>query len=165
MLASPIRNRSVILGRALPLVAALAALTCGCRVFESTIADPAKLSLTIAPDPVAAEASDDPDYTWRASFTATLTETAGVGANISSINATISEVVDGAVVTGGEAPVVKVEFPDAPTRVEANATAAIECVVHYTLAGGGSQAVVDVVVGVKDDPGYTLSVTARANVE
>jgi len=164
MLASGFRNRSAQ-SLALPLIAILATLSCGCKVFETPKFDPAALSLAIAPEPVTAEVSDDPGYAWVATFTATLTETAGVGANISSVNATLSEVVDGVVVVGGEATLVKIDVSTSASRVEPNGSVTIDCVVHYTLPGGGRGAVVDIVVRVKDDITYTQNVSGRATVE
>lgn len=165
MLAFGFRDSSTALGVALPLIAALAALSCGCKVFESTIADPAVLSLTIAPDPATAQASDDPGYAWLATFTGTLSETAGVAVTINSVNTTLRETSDGTVVTGGEDPLVKIDVATSATRVEANGSIAIDFVVHYTLAGGGREAVVDVVVLVTDDYRRPQNVAVRATLQ
>jgi len=165
MPASRFRNSSLARLLVLPLVASLGGLVAGCKVFESEIADPAALGLTTAPEPATAEASDDPEYAWMATFTATLAETGGVGAAINSVNATLSEVVDGTVVVGGATPLVKLDVSTSASRVEPNGTVTIDVVVHYTLPAGGRQAVVDVVVRATDDWGYTLAATSRSNLE
>lgn len=149
----------------LTLVALVAAILGACSDESSTSADPAELTLTFSPATVTAQSSPRAGFDFRASFTVQVTETAGVGATITSINSTLYESAGGIIVgTPDQGEDVVAAVSAATNRIDAFGTATIGFTIDYRLNGGGREALVDVTVQIEDDNDRVVSETERVGV-
>jgi len=130
----------------------------------STSLESATLSLVASADPVVALPSPDSDYEWLAAFTVGVTEGAGVAGTIQSVQAALSEASGGIIVIGTGDEDAQVNVSSATNSLPAEGTVTLTFNVYYTLPGGGREAVVDIVVQVLDDNGYTVQEALRVNV-
>ena len=130
----------------------------------SSSLDSAELGLVASVDPVVALPSPNADYQWLAPFTVALSESGGVAATIQAVQATLSEASGGIIVIGAEDEEVQVSFTSSTNSLPANGAVTLTFNIYYTLPGGGREAVIDLVVQVLDDNGYTVQDTLRVNV-
>lgn len=84
----------------LGMIVTTSLLTFGCddSTTSSDPIDSAEIEFTISPDPVHAEASTNAEYQWMASFTLTVSETAGIGGDIDSWSANLYESAGGIII-------------------------------------------------------------------
>ena len=123
----------------------------------------ALITITAAPNPVVAVASPVAGFTWRATFTATVTESAGTAVTVNNIGADVKEASNGIPVTTG-GTVVKIVNTDATNQgkqtsqsIPAKGTFTIIFVIDYTLPNGGREAVVDIAVSGLDTNSVTVT--------
>jgi hypothetical protein len=150
----------------LGLVVVASLLTFGCDD-STTSSDPvgvAEIELSFSPDPVNAQASTNAEYQWMASFTLTISETAGTGGDIDSLSANLYESAGGIIINGGENDQVQISTDAESNRVEASSNATVDFNCFYTLPGGGHEALVTVTIRFIDDNGYVTDGTVEVSV-
>jgi hypothetical protein len=135
---------------------------------DSTTTDPtvnAEFSVTVEPDPVSAVDSTNDEFQWLASFTATFTETNGVGSEIQSVTADVVETTDGNEVNSDEDVVFQVQVDTENNRIEGNSSKAVPISVFYTLPGGGTEANINLSFSITDDLDAEVGGTLQVRVE
>jgi hypothetical protein len=165
----------------LPL-AALAGLG-GCSSPTSSSPD-FDVTLTANPDPATASASsgvqykvtnpDDTysyyDYKWRAHFTVTIQENAGMALDITQLNAQVQQATGGIVIppSGGDQVYFKFSSSAAVNHINAKGAADVGYDVWYTLPNGGGEALVTVSFNFlytdSNDNQYTYSKTLDVKI-
>jgi hypothetical protein len=137
---------------------------------------PASITLTANPNPVSSfplppptpeeleEGLDESFFPqFRARFVLTMTETAGVGANIESIFAQVDQASGGIVISTGE--VIQEFTIDSDTnRIEGNGSIPVNIDVSYRLPDGKSEALITVEILASDDNGFDLEGLLRVPV-
>jgi hypothetical protein len=113
----------------------------------------AEFSVTVEPDPVSAVESTNDEFQWLASFTATFTETNGIGSEIQSVTADVVETTDGTVVNSDEDVLYELQVDRESDRIEGNSSKAVPISVFYTLPGGGTEANINLEFSITDDLG------------
>ena len=149
------------------VVAALTALVssaCTDNTTTGTTGLVAQVQSTISPSTVTAQASTDPNFQHEADFTVNLSETAGTGATVSSISATVSEVAGGIAVNTGTV-LDQVHVSSTSNRLDALGTLAIPFQVLYTLPGGGTQSQVNITLSIVDDNGASVGGNVAVNIQ
>jgi hypothetical protein len=149
---------------ALSFIAAGSILACDGPTFVPENPTVSAFAIAVDPDPVEAQASTDPAYSFMISFTADLTESAGVGATFDSTTVTVTELVDGDAVGGVEEEQFKMEVGIELDRIEGNERIEIPIEVFYTLPEGGTEANIDISLFMTDDNGYQVGGTLRVSV-
>jgi hypothetical protein len=124
----------------------------------------AQVQIAVSPTTVSAKPSPDPDYQYEADFTLNLSETAGTGATVDAINATVAEMAGGIAVNTGTV-VDQVHVNSTSNRLNALGTLAIPLQVLYTLPGGGTQAQVAITLTIVDDNGVSVGGNLTVDVE
>jgi hypothetical protein len=127
----------------------------------------AQFNVSVAPDPVSAEGSTNDEFQWLASFTATFTETNGIGAAIESVDTEVIETVDGAAVDSEEEVVfqIQVDIENENNRIEGSSSKDLPISVFYTLPGGGTEATINLAFSILDDNGAEVGGTLQVRVE
>lgn len=124
----------------------------------------AALTLTATPASVTAKASTVTGFSWNATFVATLAESAGTGATISTIAADVKEASGGIPVNTGGTVLSQVKVSPSGSRVAAGGSVTLDFTIEYKLPNGGREAVVDVTVVSVDDNNVQLSRSVRVPV-
>jgi hypothetical protein len=161
--------------RAMMVAGVLAALSLGaCGGSDTTTSPTASPSPTAvpvvttvaSPAEAAVIASTDPAYQWATSFSLTLTETAGVAANLRSISANLQQAAGGIVVTPptGLAEAFRYEVKSPSNRLEASGTLTIGFTFLYTLPQPGQEALITVTLNLYDDLGNAYPQTVQVKV-
>jgi hypothetical protein len=142
------------------------------------------VTLTANPDPASATASsgvqykvtnpDDSvsyyDYRWRAHFTVTIQENAGMALDITQLNAAVQQATGGIVIppSGGDQVYFKFTSSAAVNHINAKGSADVGYDVWYTLPNGGREALVTVSFNFSytdsDDNVYTYSKTLDVKI-
>jgi hypothetical protein len=146
----------------------LVALCISSSCDDDSTTDPtvnAEFSVTVDPDPVSAVESTNDEFQWLASFTATFTETNGVGSEIQSVTANVVETLDGVEVDSDEDVVYQVQVDTESNRIEGNSSNAVPISVFYTLPGGGTEANINLEFSITDDLGAEVGGTLQVRVE
>ena len=129
-----------MLRRTMAVAGAVAALSLGACGGDSTTptdtATPAPtpvITIAASPSEAAAAPSVDPGYQWTASFSVTLTETAGVPLTVRSINVNVQQAAGGIVVTPptGLSEAFRYEIKSAGNRLPGNGTLTVQVTVLY----------------------------------
>jgi hypothetical protein len=121
------------------------------------------LALSVSPKPIVATTATVDGYQWSAPFTATVTESGGVGGTVYSVQAALNQASNGIeVVTDKELVLTQVNATT--SSLPARGSVAIPIVIQYTLPGGGKEAVVDVTVTVAGADGYFYQAAQRYSV-
>lgn len=156
------------------LAAVLAAVGCKATTDNQTSSD---VTLTGSPNPAVAVASTGVTYTvgtgdsqetrqyhWRTNFSVVLSETEGVGLNVSAVSIKVQQAAGGIVVV----PTNGVEYYQftssaSGNRVESHGSASVGFDVLYDLPNGGREALVTVTFSFLDDNdvSFTKSVSVR----
>ena len=112
------------------------------------------------------ETSTDPGYQYSASFTLTLTETAGVAVLIRSVNANLQQASGGIVVTppAGLSEAFRYQIRSPGNQVAANGSISIDFTFYYTLPQPGQEALVTVNFTVVDTAGNVYTQTTQVKV-
>lgn len=131
----------------------------------STNVSIANVSLSVNPSPITAEASSDPNFRWVARFTLTITESAGTGATVGSLNAVLNEATAGIIITGATNEAYTVHVSAGSNRLEARGSLQVQFEIPYTLPNGGREARIDLTVSLTDDNSAALQKTAQVNVQ
>lgn len=122
--------------------------------------------VTASGDTATATPSSDSAYTWSASFTVTLKETAGVAATVRSLAANLQQAAGGIVITPptGQAEKFRFNVGAGTNTLPANGELPIDFQFFYTLPNGGRQALVSVTFNLVDTNGAQIQVTATVKV-
>ena len=142
---------------------------------NADVVQPAQITLTVDPNPVPAEPFTPPEpenpdefdetvqFEFRARFMLTISETAGVGANIDSIFAQVDASSGGIIVTTGD---VFQDFTiqSETNRVEGNGSISVMFDVLYALPDMEREALITIEVTAQDDNGFDLEGTLRVPV-
>ncbi len=140
-------------------------LTSSC---DDSTTDPtvnAEFTVTVEPDPVTAMDSTNVEFQWLASFTATFTETAGIGAEIQSVTADVTETTGGVEVDSDEDVLFQVQVDTESSRIEGKSSKSLPISVFYTLPGGGTEAKINLEISITDDNGAEVGGTLQVRVE
>jgi hypothetical protein len=140
-------------------------LACGDSTTTPDAITFARIAVAVEPDPVSAQASTDPEFDFVASFTVTLTETAGIGTTFNATTVNVTETSDGNEVGGDEDEIYKTEVGTEPDRIEANERVQIPFDIFYRLPEGGSEARIDVTTSIIDDNGYQVGGILQVRVQ
>lgn len=122
--------------------------------------------VTASGDTATATPSSDPAYTWSATFTVTLTETAGVAATVRSLAANLQQAAGGIVITppAGLSEKFRFNVNAGTNALAASGTLPIDFEFFYTLPNGGRQAKITITFSLSDANGAQIQVTATVNV-
>jgi ABC-type glycerol-3-phosphate transport system substrate-binding protein len=122
--------------------------------------------VTASGDTATATPSSDSAYTWAATFTVTLKETAGVAATVRSLSANLQQAAGGIVITPPTGLTEKFRFNvNAGTNtLAASGELPIDFQFFYTLPNGGRQALVTVTFNLVDTNGAQIQVSATVKV-
>lgn len=143
--------------RAAILAATLTALPfggCGSGANNNVVAI---VTSNFTPNPVVATASSDPAFTNTASFTLTLTETAGVGVTLTSLTPVIYEASGGVITAVLPASNSRTNVTIPSNRLEASSTLSIGFDVDYTAPNTGRVILVRITLSIIDDKGVSSS--------
>jgi hypothetical protein len=124
------------------------------------------ITITASPAEAAAGESSDPGYQFAASYTLSLTETAGVAVTIRSVNANVQQSSGGVVVPPptGTSVAFRYEVKSSGNRLPASGTAAVTVSFLYTLPQPGQEALTSVTFSFLDDLGGVYSQTVSVKV-
>lgn len=115
-----------------------------------------------------AEAAPSPDaaYKWSATFTVTLTETAGVAATVRSLSANLQQAAGGIVITppSGLAEQFRFNVRAGTNALPASGTLPLDFDFFYTLPNGGRQALITITFNLVDANGVQIQVPAQVKV-
>jgi hypothetical protein len=127
---------------------------CGSSNAASTAA---VVTQTVSPNPVVAEPSTDPSFLYTASFTLTLTESAGVGVTITALSPAVYETSGGVITAALPVGNSRTSVTVPANRIEANGTLAVAFKVDYTAPNTGRVVLVRITLAVTDDHGISSS--------
>jgi hypothetical protein len=147
----------------LALVAMCLASSCDDSTTDPTIN--AEFNVAVEPDPVSAVESTNDEFQWLVSFTATFTETNGVGAAIESVEAEVIETEAGIAIDSDEEVLSQLQVDTENNRIEGNSSRALPISVFYTLPGGGTEANINLEISIVDDLGAEVGGTLQVRVE
>lgn len=123
---------------------------------------------SVSADGVTVNATPSPDsnYSWAATFTVTLTESAGVATTVRSLSANLQQAAGGIIITppSGLSESYRFNVRSGTNQLGANSTLPIEFDFFYTLPNGGRQALVTISFTMVDSNGSQSSVVATVNV-
>jgi hypothetical protein len=110
--------------------------------------------------------STDAGYQYQASFTLTLTETAGVAVTIRSVSANLQQASGGIVVTPptGLVEAFRYQIRSPGNHIDANGTISIDFTFFYTLPQPGQEALVTVSFTFVDSSGTLSTQTFQVKV-
>jgi hypothetical protein len=122
--------------------------------------------VTASGDTATATPSPDSNYTWSATFTVTLKETAGVAATVRSLAANLQQAAGGIVITPptGQSEKFRFNVNAGSNALPASSELPIDFQFFYTLPNGGRQALVTVTFNLVDTNGAQIQVTATVKV-
>lgn len=143
---------------------ALVSFACTDSGTTSATGTVANVQLTVSPTTVTAEPSTDASYQYQTDFTLNLTETAGTGATVNSITASVAEMSGGIAVNTGTV-LDQFKVSSSSNRVEALGSLDIPIQVLYTLPGGGTQAQVAITLSIVDDNGIAVGGSVAVNIQ
>jgi hypothetical protein len=130
-----------------------------------TTASRANIEASIAPNPMIAEASGDPDFPWRVSFEITVRETAGLGGNIDFINTTLRNVATGTETRGLNWGAGDVIDRAGTNHVNGRGSLTVPLALRYRLSGGERRAILFAEIRFTDDRGNSMTEMAQANIQ
>jgi hypothetical protein len=134
----------------------------------------ATVTMTVTPDPTTATASDDhtdadadgkDDYAWQGTVSATFAETNGVAVTINSVTVSMQESSGGIALSGGGTAKVKTTLNATTNSIDANGTAVVGIVVHYTLPNAGREALLTVTSSLTDANAHTGTFTDTVTIK
>ena len=110
--------------------------------------------------------SPDAAYQWSATFTVTLTETAGVATTVRSLAATLQQAAGGIIITppSGLAESYRYNVRAGTNQLGANGTLPLDFDFFYTLPNGGRQALVTITFTLVNANGAQSQLVATVNV-
>lgn len=122
--------------------------------------------VTASGDTATATPSSDPAYTWSATFTVTLTETAGVAATVRSLAANLQQAAGGIVITppAGLSEKFRFNVNAGTNALPASGALPLDFEFFYTLPNGGRQALVTVTFNLVDANGAQITVSTQVKV-
>jgi hypothetical protein len=148
---------------------------------ESTATSSGAATFTVIPATATAEASSDRTYTilgdsthpdrtitypWKTSFTVTITETVGVGRNITAVSAKVQQASGGIVIT----PTSDIEHYDytfhaSGNRIDPKGNTSVVFDVWYDLPNKGREALVTATFSFTDDDNTSFSESTSVKVQ
>jgi hypothetical protein len=161
-------RRMIALAACVPMVLSLGA----CGGSDQTPTDSSSpalapvITIVATPAEAAAAPSSDPGYQFAASYTLTLTETAGVVATIRTVSANVQQSSGGVVVPPptGLSVAFRYELQSSGNRIDGNGTATMSVSFSYTLPQPGQEALTSVTVNFSDALGRPYSQTVQVKV-
>ena len=163
-----------MLRRTMAVAGAVAALTlaaCGGDSTTTPTATPTPapapvITIVASPSEAAATPSADPGYQWTASFSVTLTESAGVALTVRSVNVNVQQAAGGIVVTPptGLSEAFRYQIKSPGNRLPGNGTLTLDVTVLYTLPQPGQEALTTVSFTLVDDSGTVGTQTTQVKV-
>jgi len=171
----PPSSTGTVIERRTLILSALAAFACGddnssSSTTPSSTTSPSTTTpaatATATPDPSTAVGSSDRGYTWQATFTVTLTETAALVTTVKSLSATLQQAAGGIIITPptGITETYRYQVRAGTNQIGANGTLPIEFDFFYTLPNGGRQALVTLTFNLTDSNGAGTTVTLQVKV-
>jgi hypothetical protein len=106
------------------------------------------------------------DYDYRASFTVTIQENAGMALDVTALNAVVQQATGGIVIppSGGDQVYYKFTSSAPTNHINAKGSASVGFDVWYDLPSGGKEALVTVSFSFQDSDGITYSKTAQEKI-
>jgi hypothetical protein len=120
---------------------------------------------------IQSDSEDEPDevvtYPWRAAFTVTVVESAGVGLDVTFVNLTVNQASGGIVTPPRSGEIEHYEFDLQATgnRVDAYGSTTLNFDVWYDLPNGGREALVTVSVSYTDDADISTTRTVQVRLQ
>ena len=161
-------RRMIALAACLPMLLSLGACGGSGEVptdSSSPVAAPV-VTIVATPAEAAAAPSTDPGYQFAASYTLTLTETAGVAVTIRGVSANVQQSAGGVVVPPptGLSVAFRYELLSSSNRIDGKGTATMSVSFSYTLPQPGQEALTSVTVNFTDVAGRPYSQTVQVKV-
>lgn len=125
----------------------------------------ANVDVSIAPNPIMAQASGDRDFPWLINFEVNFRETAGLGGNIDFINTILINAATGTEVPALNFGANQVASSAGTNHLNARGSLQVPLGVVYRLSGGERRAALIAVIRFTDDRGNVQNLEATANVQ
>ncbi len=135
------------------------------NINQTPEASRANVDVSIAPNPIMAQASGDRDFPWLINFEVNFRETAGLGGNIDFINTILINAATGTEVPALNFGANQVASSAGTNHLNARGSLQVPLGVVYRLSGGERRAVLIAVIRFTDDRGNVQNLEATANVQ
>jgi hypothetical protein len=149
---------------------------------ESTATSSGAATFTVIPATATAEASSGRTYTilgdsthpdrtitypWKTNFTVTITETVGVGRNITAVSARVQQASGGIVITPTGTDIEHYDYTSRASgnRIDAKGNASVVFDVWYDLPNKGREALVTLTFSFTDDSNTSFSESTSVKVQ
>jgi uncharacterized protein YceK len=134
---------------------------------NTTTTQNSEITWAVSPSPVPAVVSNDSNYSWKGSFTVTLTESKGVGVKVQSLKADLQQAAGGIVITppAGFDESFRFTVSSPSNRVEGKGSLPLDFTFFYTLPNSGKEALVAVTFTVVDDSGSSATIATEATIK
>lgn len=125
----------------------------------------ANIQASIAPNPIIAQPSNDPEFPWLINFEVNVRETAGLGGNIDFINTTLVNAATGAEIPALNFGADEINGRAGTNHVNGGSSLTVPLGILYRLRGDERQAVLRAFVRFTDDRRNVLEAFAEAMVQ